>query len=265
MAMVLLGSTVNVMAGSLVEWRQALGDADGPRVLALWRNTAGQADRDEDGGTMLHRALQVYSGRRVEVVRALLAAGAPVSARVEDGATPLHWATAFGADDCVPLLLAARADVHARDEDGRTPLFSASPAAAVVLIAAGADPLARNRFGEVPLHRNRQAAFLAAGVDVRDNAGLTPLHHAALAGNDSAVSWLLEHGADPQARTVLDTHVRSMSMSKAFGAGELVPAGSRPYDLALAQYRRTRSNTGAHEAAMKRLDAVTPRNSLFSR
>jgi hypothetical protein len=262
---VLLAGTVNAMAGSIEEWRQALGDADVPRVLALWRNAAGQADRDDNGATMLHRALHVYSSRRVDVVRALLAAGAPVNARVEDGATPLHWATGFGADDCVPLLLADRADVHARDEDGRTPLFSASPAAAALLIAAGADPLARNRFGEVPLHRNRQQAFLAAGVDVRDDAGLTPLHHAALTGNDTAVAWLLERGADPQARTLRDTQVRAMSMSKAFGPGELVPAGSRPYDLALAQYKRTRTNTGAHEAAMKRLDAVTPRNSLFSR
>ena len=155
--------------------------------------------------------------------------------------------------------------MHARDEDGRTPLFSASPVVAAQLIAAGADALARNRFGEVPLHRNRQAAFLVAGVDVRDEAGLTPLHHAALAGNDAAVQWLLEHGADPQARTLRETHVRSTSMSKAFGPGELVPAGSRPYDIALEHYKRTRWNTGAHEAAMKRLDAATPRRSLFSR
>ena len=255
----------NVAAGSITEWREALAAADVPRVLALWRTPAGQVERDDDGGTMLHRALHVYSSRRSQVVQALLAAGAPVDARVADGATPLHWATRFGADDCVPLLLAAGADVHARDEDGRTPLFSASPVVAAQLIAAGADALARNRFGEVPLHRNRQAAFLVAGVDVRDEAGLTPLHHAALAGNDAAVQWLLEHGADPQARTLRETHVRSTSMSKAFGPGELVPAGSRPYDIALEHYKRTRWNTGAHEAAMKRLDAATPRRSLFSR
>lgn len=225
-----------VSAGSITEWREALAAADVPRVLALWRTPAGQVERDDDGGTMLHRALHVYSSRRSQVVQALLAAGAPVDARVADGATPLHWATRFGADDCVPLLL-----------------------------AAGADPLARNRFGEVSLHRNRQAAFLVAGVDVRDEAGLTPLHHAALAGHDAAVQWLLDHGADPQARTLRETHVRSTSMSKAFGPGDVVPAGSRPYDIALAQYKRTRWNTGAHEAAMKRLDAATPRRSLFSR
>lgn len=257
--------TLNAMAGSIVEWREALVAADVPRVLALWRTASGQPDRDDDGGTMLHRALHVYSAQRRQVVQALLAAGAPVDAKVADGATPLHWATRFGADDCVPLLLAAGADVRAVDEDGRTPLFSASPAVASQLIAAGADPIARNRFGEVPLHRNRQAAFLVAGVDVRDDAGLTPLHHAALAGNDGAVQWLLAQGADPQARSLRDTHVRSTSMARAFGPGEFVPAGARPYDIALEQYKRTRWSTGAHEAALKRLDAATPRRGLFSR
>lgn len=134
-----------------------------------------------------------------------------------------------------------------------------------MLIAAGADPLARNRFGEVPLHRNRQAAFLGAGVDVRDDGGLTPLHQAALAGNETAVAWLLQQGADPKARTVRDIPVRATFMSKAFGPGELVSAGSRACDLALEQHRRTRMDTSAHEAAMNLLDTVTPHNSWLSR
>lgn len=64
-------------------------------------------------------------------------------------------------------------------------------------------------------------------MDVRDAGGLTPLHHAAVSGNDDAVAWLLAQGTDPAART--------------------------------------RWNTQAHDAALKRLDAVTPRDGLFSR
>jgi hypothetical protein len=43
---------------------------------------------------------------------------------------------------------------------------------------------------------------LAAGepVDARDDRGLTPLHHAAMAGQLNAASFLLDHGADPNAR-----------------------------------------------------------------
>lgn len=255
----------DAMAGSITEWREVLAAADVPRVLSLWRRPDGSADRDDHGATMLHRALHVYSQRQADVVKALLDAGAPVNEPLDDGSTPLHWALRFGCEACVPLLLARGADVKVRDEDGNTPLFSASASAAPLLIAAGADPLARNRRGEVPLHRNRQAAFLGAGVDVRDDAGLTPLHHAALAGDQNGIEWLLAQGADPRAETLKDTHYRAGSMSKSFGPGDAVPAGSRAYDLALELQRRTRWNTSAHEAPLKRLDAATPRRSWLRR
>jgi len=265
LALLLVLTVADVQAGSITEWREALAAADVPRVLSLWRQPDGRADRDDNGATMLHRALHVYSSHQADVVKALLDAGAPVNEALDDGSTPLHWATRFGGDACVPLLLARGADVKARDDEGNTPLFSASAVAAPLLIAAGADPLARNRRGEVPLHRNRQGTFLGAGVDVRDAAGLTPLHFAALSGDDKAIEWLLAQGADPRAETLKDTHFRASFMSTSFGPGDPVPAGSRPYDLALELHRRTRWNTGANEAPLTRLDAATPRRSWLRR
>lgn len=238
-------------------YREALIAGDEPRIAALLANDRGATPVDADGVTVLHKALHVYSSRRLAIVQRLIAAGADVNAAARDGRTPLHWACGFDVPDAVPLLLRAGAKVDARDEDGNTPLFTARPEAARTLIAAGADVRATNREGNVPLHRNYQTALLAPGVNVRNAAGLTPLHYAALSGNTAGIEWLIAQGADPGLRTAVATHWRAGFMSKAFGPGEPVPAGSRPLDLARARRAATRWSTGAHEAPVKLLEKVT--------
>ena len=52
----------------------------------------------------------------------LLSKRADVSARDNDGSTPLHWAAAMGHRDVVTLLLARGADVNAKDNRSATPL-----------------------------------------------------------------------------------------------------------------------------------------------
>src|SRR5436190_8185658 len=56
----------------------------------------------------------------IERVRQLVAAGADVNARDEDGATPLHYAGAEGATEIVRLLLEAGADRSLVDNQGQT-------------------------------------------------------------------------------------------------------------------------------------------------
>ena len=64
----------------------------------------------------------------------------------------------------MPALLAAGADVMARAENGETPLYGAADArnlaAVEVLLAAGADPMARGGPGWTPLHNARSRVSL---------------------------------------------------------------------------------------------------------
>jgi len=62
------------------------------------------------------------AGRSVEVVDALLEAGAGLEARQQDGFTPLMGAAAGGVTEIVERLIAAGADVNARNDAGKTAL-----------------------------------------------------------------------------------------------------------------------------------------------
>jgi ankyrin repeat protein len=166
---------------------------------------------NKGGQGMLSAA--VSAGRR-EAVEALIASGADVNARDDEGLAPLHIAVLKGRVDMASLLIAKGADPNAKDERlGDTPLHFAavqgSTEIAAWLIAKGADIEARNRFGSTPLHeavvQGSQEIIdrlLAKGADVlaRDNNGSSPLHYAAKAGLMDAVRRLTAKGADIEAR-----------------------------------------------------------------
>ncbi len=107
--------------------------------------------------------------------------------------------------------LNARHAVHRGSDGSNTPLHFASryawdPAVFVVLLEAGADVEARNRWGRTPLHgaagTNRSqvvAELVRAGADLnaRDSAGNTPLHASRHNEHATVAYLLLELGADP--------------------------------------------------------------------
>jgi ankyrin repeat protein len=185
---------------------------------------------DESRATPL---LAAASTGRLEVVEALLAAGARPDFANRNGFTPLHAAAASGRAEVVERLLRAGVPPDVRSRWGSTPLMHARGIAVTkALLKAGADPNAMGSMvtpliaaaGRRPRHEEagdplewtndpdapaRMRALLAAGAHV-DGAdleeGSTALMIAAGAAGKSgpyleALQLLLEAGADPNRRS----------------------------------------------------------------
>ncbi|GKT61320.1 hypothetical protein ColTof4_01403 [Colletotrichum tofieldiae] len=99
-----------------------------------------------------------------------------------DGRTALHYAIIKGADVVTPLLQYNVSPISP-DRQGQTPLHLACQLGYLDIVFLMAKAL---RDGE--------------SVDVRNENDETPLHVAAVCGNSTIVSFLLERGADPLAR-----------------------------------------------------------------
>ena len=79
-----------------------------------------------------------------------------MTAQNDDGATPLHWASAKGGTEFTHLLLKHGADTTAREEGGWTPLHFAAQSGHIevarLLLDCGADATAQDNDGNTPLH-----------------------------------------------------------------------------------------------------------------
>lgn len=135
--------------------------------------------------------------------------GTSVLATTPDGTTALHWAAANGDATAVDLLLTAGADARAANRYGVRPLSLASQRGDARVIER----------------------LLKGGAKVTDSlpGGETPLMTAARSGNVAAVRTLLAHGADPNA--VEETRKQSALMWAAAqgnveAAAVLVEAGA---------------------------------------
>lgn len=120
--------------------------------------------------------LQADYMKQPDVVKVLLAAGAGVEARDNDGYTALHWAAMRGNGAIVELLLAQGASVGAADRTFRaTPLHLA--------VRAG--------------HPGAVKALLNGGASIstKDKYGKTPVDYAKSAGNAELINLLKRRGA----------------------------------------------------------------------
>jgi ankyrin repeat protein len=115
----------------------------------------------------------------VDIVRALVAAGADVRARTTGGFSPLLFAARQGDAESAAVLLDAGADPNDRARDGSTAL--------VIAIASGREDVAI-------LLLDRGADPNAAG------GGYSALHAAVPKDMRRAIAALLAHGADPNPR-----------------------------------------------------------------
>ena len=193
---------------------RAIEDGDLAKVQALLAGGASLTTASDMGETPLHVAVLRDN---TEIVRALLAAGAPINAQIHrpkhqyDGRTPLMSAACGNNLVFVKLLLEHGADPFLKDGSGFTALtfaeifgkrvanhlrkvMSVSPAASELPIHDAA------RAGIV----ERVAALLDGGVDVnsRDEMKSTPLHAAAQGGRVDVVKLLLARGAEVDAANV---------------------------------------------------------------
>ena len=112
--------------------------------------------------------------------------------------------------DIVKALLDAGADANVRDNRGSTPLHMATygknpnPAVLKLLVHAGAYVNARDKHGQTPLHKAvflgkdlrivKALLDLGADVNAKDNLGWTPLCYAQIGGDKALVELLKERG-----------------------------------------------------------------------
>jgi hypothetical protein len=96
-----------------------------------------------------------------DIVRALLAAGAPATVTEGSGINLLHWAAIADRPEVVPALVEAGAAINAVDNAGFTPLMYAATIdfgddrVLKALLKAGADPNIRNKEGRTALEQAR--------------------------------------------------------------------------------------------------------------
>jgi ankyrin repeat protein len=148
----------------------------------------------------------------IEMVAALLDAGADLEKPGRDGLHPLHNAVAMGHKDIVALLLQKGASVAAKDQQGRTPLiyFTANAGTdvgiATLLLTAGADPnvedadrwTALNYVARYTGNIALAKLLISAGADInhgKDN-GETPVGSATFHMHYDLAKFLIVAGAD---------------------------------------------------------------------
>lgn len=148
-----------------------------------------------------------------QAVQLLLARGAHVAAKNNEGVTALYWAANNGHASIIQLLLGKGANCRPKDKIGWTPLhraaFNGHTGVARALLDNDADIEAKDGTKWTALMRaanngNMEVVQLLlakdANVTIKDMEGCTPMHHAALKGHASIVKLLLERGAHSEDR-----------------------------------------------------------------
>jgi len=181
---------VNVIGGyedwTALQLAAVAGYADVARLLLTY---GADPNAGEKYGSKCTPLMYAAGNDRLAVAELLLANGAEVDAKGDDGFTPLYYAALQNLPSMVKLLLANGANVDGKDDNGCTILHWAAlsnlSAAAKLLLSNGTE------------------------VDAKDYLGRTPLYWAAHYGDLAVAKLLLAYGADPNAeaeegRTLLD-------------------------------------------------------------
>lgn len=210
--------------------------------------------RDDDGDTMLHIAVQTGDH---QIVLALLQHGADIEARNADGETPVELSAGVGSAAVMRTLLAKGAKVHDPRKLLRRAAWGGHVDIADILIKRGADLNVvvkdDNEERSTPLHaavianRPDMVDFLisrGADVNATDSIGRTPLHLAAESIYTQIAGILLDHGAKvnaaaksgdiPMHRAAVFGRTKMVEVLAKRGASlnALGSGGQTPYDMA---------------------------------
>ena len=135
---------------------------------------------------MSDNILDCIKQNNIDKIKLLLAHGADVNFKDEDGYTPLGRASRNGRAEIVKLLLAHDADVNVKNYNGNTPLYWASynghSEIVKVLLAHGAD------------------------VNAKNCNGNTALRWVSVYGRTEIVKLLIDHGAKFHVRSYTRLH-----------------------------------------------------------
>lgn len=157
---------------------------------------------DDMGNTALH-----FSRYEPRLTKLLLKSGANVDIVNKAGKTTLHRASTAGQEEVVKILLKNGADVNLPDYFGNLALHRTySLKIAQLLLKYGSNVNAVNSGGKTALHNAAKYCEIivpillknGANVNQCDRVGLTALHRAT---TEETARLLLDHGADPNART----------------------------------------------------------------
>jgi len=156
---------------------QEIINKDTSAALASIKGSGDINTYSERGFTPLQLAVQT---NQVDIVKALIAAGADLDMRTIDGMSPLTMAIRDGHTETARLLLASGASVNKLSR-GNSPIFEAvklrDPDLLTLLLESGGD------------------------INYRDHGDATALFYAAYLGYPDIVSFLVDHGADINATT----------------------------------------------------------------
>ena len=226
-AVLLAGASLGFAAGvtTLLDAAEAGDHAAAMRLVTAKGTNVNAAGAD--GATAV---MYAAAAGDVDLVRALIKAGADVKGKTKLGTSAITEAAIIGNAPILDALLKAGADPNFRTTDGETPIMAAGRSgkveAAKVLLDAGADINAKENWGQqtalmwaAAQSQADMVKFLASkGAKLDDHGranqwerkiiqeprpkdmnkgGFTPLLYAAREGCVLCVRYLLEAGADP--------------------------------------------------------------------
>ena len=188
---------------------EAVISGDVPTVQRLLENWGNMHTTDVPEASPLSEAmLRAAKDGNMSMVSLLIAKGAPVDIKDQQGDTPLLLAAGKGHEIVVKCLLEKGAKVNSRDRSDETPLHIAAGKGHVIvvkyLLEGGAEVNSKDSWGGTSLHiaalngHEMVVKYLLEGgaeVNSKDRSDQTPLHIAVLNERDTIVKSLIEHGA----------------------------------------------------------------------